>query len=115
MVSRRSLAIRPVKSLKHVVDVATSTVTAVTSIVPIINTVDVANLASPTEVANGSTVNAVYLRCEVLATGIYNGVPRVYFVVYKNASGQLGFPNANDMGTDERKRFVFSPGNDYGT
>ncbi len=103
----RGLALRPVHSVKNVVDVATSTVLALTSIVPIIETVDVVNLASPTEVSVGSTIKAIFLRVEVLATGVFAGVPRVYMAVYKNPAGNLGFLNANAVGTDDRKRFVF--------
>ena len=68
--------------------------------------VDNPSLANSTEVSPGSTVNAIFLRAEVLATGVYSGVPRVYMIVFKDPGDNLGTPNPNSVGPDDRKKFV---------
>ncbi len=104
--SRGALAIRPVRSLKHIIDVATSAVLAVVSTVPVIETVPTPGLGNPTQVHEGSTVNAVYLRVEALATNIFAGVPRVYMSVFKNPGNNLVSPNPNASGIQDTKRYI---------
>jgi len=106
MVRRMNLAIRPVQSLKHIVDVATSTVLAVQSIVPVIKAVQNPALGVPTEINQGSTVNAIFLRIEVLATNVFAGVPRIYMAVFKNPGANITAPNANGTGTSDAKKFL---------
>ncbi len=100
------LRIRPVRSLKHVVDVATSVVLAVQTVVPVIEAAQDPSLASPTQTEQGITVNAIYLRVEVLATGTYAGVPRVYMAVMKDPGSGLSVPNANSVGTSNNKKQI---------
>ncbi len=102
----RALAIRPVRSLKHVHDTATSVVTAVVSDVVVAQAVDDPTLALTAQVHNGCTINAIYLRVEVLATGTYAGVPRVYMAVFKDPGGNLANPNPNGIGVSDNKRYV---------
>ncbi len=99
--------LHPVKSYKHVVDVATATVLAVQSLVPVITATDNPALAAVTAVETASTVSSIYVRAEVFATNAFAGIPRVYMAVYKNAADRLGFPGIADVGDDERKRFIF--------
>jgi len=104
---RRMSSIRPVQSRKHIVDVATSVVLAVATSVPVIITVDTGPLlGNPTDVKNGSTVNAIYLSIEVFATNAYSGVPRVYFTVFKNPGNNLTAPAPNGAGISDNKRYI---------
>ncbi len=103
---RSALRVRPVNSIKHVVDTATSVVLAVTSVVPIIEAVDAPVLSNVQQIEGGSVINAIYLRCEVLGTGVYAGVPRVYFTVQKNPGGNLAFVQPNSVGGSDNKKFV---------
>ncbi len=105
MVSR-ALRLRPVLSLKHIVDVPTSTVLALQSSVPVIEAVPNPVLGNVTEVHEGSTVNAIYLRVEVLGTTSYTQVPRVYMSVFKDTGGNLVDPNSNGSGTSDNKKFI---------
>ncbi len=98
--------LHPVKSYKHIVDVATSTVLAVQSLVPVVSATDNPVLANIDDVETASTVNAIYLRVEALMTNVFSGVPRLYMAVFKNAAGRLGFPAVAQAGDDDRKRFI---------
>ncbi len=103
----RRQGIRPVQSRKHIVDVASAVVNAVSTSIPVIVAVDSGPLlGSPADVKNGSTVNAIYLRAEVLPTGTYSGVPRVYMTVFKNPGNNLSAPPPNGSGISDNKRFV---------
>lgn len=104
---RRQGSIRPVQSRKHIVDVASSVVVAVATSIPVVIAVDSGpNLGNPADVKTGCTVNAIYLRAEVLATGVYAGVPRVYMLVFKNPGNNLAAPNPNGAGISDNKRYV---------
>ncbi len=103
---RRNLAIRPVQSLKHIVDVASSVVLAVQTVIPVIESGINPSLTTPTQVNEGSTVNAIYLRAEVLPTGVYAGVPRVYMSVFKEPGTGLNIPDPNNSGINSNKRYI---------
>ncbi len=99
-------SIRPVQSLKHIVDIPTSTVLAVQSVVPIVQAIDSPSIGNTNNVAQGSTINAIYLRVEVLGTTSFTQVPRVYMAVFKNPGNNLSAPNANGTGPSDAKRYV---------
>ncbi len=104
--SARAMRLRPVHSLKHIVDTATSAVLAVISEVPVITAVASPSLASVTQINQGSTVNAIYLNIQVLATNVFAGVPRIYFAVMKKPGGGLTNPNPNAAGASDNKKFI---------
>ena len=99
-------SIRPVQSLKHIIDVPTSTVLAVQSVVPVIEAGSNPSLGNPTIVNEGSTINAIYLRVEVLGTTSFTQVPRVYMAIFKNPGNNISAPNANGTGTNDAKRYI---------
>ena len=106
MARRINLGIRPVQSLKHIVDVPTSTVLAVQSVVPVVDATDSPSQTNVTGVQQGSTVNAIYLRVEVLGTTSYTQVPRVYMSVFKNPGNNFTPPNANGSGTSDLRKHI---------
>ena len=103
----RALALRPVVSLKHIFDAATSAVGGdiVSTLVPI-EAVREPNLLIPNTINQGSVVKSMYMRIEVLATGLFNGVPRVYMAVQKNPGNAHSTTNPNDVGVNDLKRFI---------
>ncbi len=103
---RRSLQMRPVNSLKHVVDVATSAVLAVTSTIPVIDTVDAPTSAQPERITTGSTVSSIYLRVETLATGTFATVPRVYMTVQKTPGNSIGIVFPASVGISDDRKWV---------
>ncbi len=104
---RRNLRLRPVQSLKHVVDTSGAVVLAAQSITDVIDTVDSPVLSSPNQVASGSTVHAIYLRVEVVGTIGAAGVDNIYMIVYKNPGNNVVPPiNLDAVGISDKKRFV---------
>ncbi len=102
----RSLSLRPINRIKHVVDAQGGTALGVTEIRNLIETVDSPTLLNTSEIAKGSTVNGIYLKVEVVNDGVDGILPNVYLVVAKNPGGNLGALQPNLIGADDDKRFV---------
>jgi len=62
-------------------------------------------LANVSEVLTGSTVNAIYLKVEAVATSSA-ALPNFYLAVFKNPGDNLVFPNPNVIGSDDNKKYV---------
>lgn len=103
---RRQLSLRPVNSIKHVVDVASSVVTTIQTVVPLAEATDTPTIGAPASIQQGATVNAIYLRVECFATSTYTGVPRVYMAVFKNPGNNLIVPNPSNIGIDDNRKHV---------
>ncbi len=104
--SRRAMSLRPVHSIKHIVDVASAVVTNVVTNIQLIQSVDAPTLANTQQVETGSTVHAIYLRVEALATGTFVSIPRVYMAIFKNPGGNLPIINPNSTGDSDDKKWV---------
>ena len=103
---RSALRLRPVRTLKHIVDIPTSTVLAVQSTAPVIEAVNDPTIGNTTQVHQGSTVNAIYLRVEVISTTTFSQVPRIYMAVFKNPGNNFSVPNSNAAGSADTKRYI---------
>ncbi len=104
--NRRALAIRPVSSLKHVVDTSGAVTAGVPSITDLIAQHDSPDTIQPARVHTGSHVKAIYLRVEVHGVVGYAGVSRIYFFVYKDASSEIIAPLVDAVGVSTRRKFV---------
>ncbi len=104
--NRRAMRLRPVHSIKHVVDVASAVVDALVTNIQLIQAVDAPTLANVQQVETGSTVSSIYIRVEVLGTVPYVTIPRVYFAIFKNPGGNLTIPNPSAIGSDDDKKWV---------
>ncbi len=101
---RRTMRLRPVKSLKHIID-AEGGQTGSQSVVDLIQTVDAPVITNTNEVEVASTVHAIYLRVEALhASGA--GRPNFYIALLKNPGNNLIKPEANAIGGTDEKRFI---------
>ncbi len=100
------MALRPIHRIKHVVD-GSNTLTAASQLdTPIIIAVDAPVLANPQEVETGSKVNGIYLKLEIAPNEAEAGIPNVYMTVWKNPGDNISAPLANNVGTNDNKRFV---------
>lgn len=107
MAPRINLNIRPVNSLKHVVDTATSAVAGgITSVVLLAITQDTPVAANPSQIKIGSIINAIYLRVEVLSTGSANSVPRIYMAIQKNPGNEHPSANPSTIGDSDLRKFI---------
>ncbi len=73
----------------------------------LIFTTDTPSRAVTNSCETGSTVNAIYLRVEVVNTGVTGVLSNAYMLVGKNPGNNIALPVANTVGTDDNKRFVF--------
>ncbi len=67
---------------------------------------DTPTLAETSSVQTGSTVNGIYLRVEVVNTGVTGVLSNAYLMVFKNPGGNLTFPNPNVVGASDNKKYV---------
>ncbi len=101
-------SIRPVQSIKHVVDTATTAVPAgLVSTVPIIISNDDPSNDLVTQVQTGSTVNSFYLRIEMLHnSGTWVTVPRLYMSIQKNPGNNLNTVYPANVGPSDNKKWI---------
>ncbi len=102
---RRNL--RPVFSLKHIVD-SSSTLAAATQLaVPIMDAVGEPVLTTPQQTKIGARVSSFYLNVQVVSNETDVGaIPNVYMIVFKNVGNNLTTPDPASVGTSDIKRFV---------
>ncbi len=106
MVYRRSNSMRPVNSVKHVVDSQLAIPGNSQQFVTLAEGVYNAVLAAPADCEVGSKVNAIFLSVQVISTA-ETALNNLYFMVFKNPSGSITpIPSANIIGTSEFKKFV---------
>ncbi len=109
MVFRRQSQLRPVHSIKHIVDSQQALNVATLQNVELVISTDAPVLANVTQVETGSRVNSLFLNVQVAATSTAS-IANIYFILYKNpgsniAAGQI--PNANVTGSSDFKKQIF--------
>ncbi len=102
---RRGMGLRPVNRIKHVVDKQDALVAGTQNNFKVIVANDAPTLSAQAQVQTGATVNAIYLAIEAVATSSA-ALPNMYLAVIKNPGGNLSLPQANQIGTNDNKRFV---------
>ncbi len=103
---RRNSSIRPIQRIKHVVDFQGATPLNVAFDRNLVISNDDPSLANTSEVQTGSTINGIYLRVEVVNTGVAGVLANAYMLVFKNPGNNLTIPPANVVGPDDNKKFV---------
>ncbi len=105
---RRSMALRPINRIKHVVDLSATIAAAAVGANNIATATDTPTLGVLASVETGCKINGFYLRCEIASNeAIDLGViPNVYMIFWKNPGGNLTRPLANATGANDNKRFV---------
>ncbi len=101
----RFTRLRPVNSIKHVVDRQGGLPIDTKTDEDVIVAKDSPSLAAVTEVTVGSTVNAIFLNIQVAATSTA-ALANVYMYVMKNPGGNLTTVKANVVGAADIKKFV---------
>ncbi len=105
---RRSMAMRPINRIKHVID--TSATLAAGTVLPIViaDATDTPTISATKSVETGAKVNGIYLRVEVASNEAIDlgAIPNVYMMVYKNPGNNVTMPAPNVVGGSDNKRFV---------
>ncbi len=104
----RGLRLRPVKTIKHIVDSSGLVILDTQSITDVVNTVEAPVSSVSNNVSNGSTVHAIYLRVEVKGGAVSaSGVENFYMAVYKNPGNNIAGPaNLDNIGVSDKRRFI---------
>ncbi len=107
MVFRRGFnrSIRPVQSIKHIVDIQGGLVAGTKTVNTLVIADDNPDNANVSEVVTGSTVNSIYLKVEVYATNTA-ALANAYMYVIKNPGDNLTLVNGNVVGASDIKKFV---------
>ncbi len=101
----RSNALRPIHSIKHVVDVQGGSPVGVTTANTLINTIDAPTLGNTPSVETGCRINGIYLNVEAYATSTA-ALSNIYMIIVKNPGGNLAIIPPNVVGADDNKRYV---------
>ncbi len=97
--------LRPVNRIKHVVDIQAVVAVGAQVQDKLILAKDAPVLANTNEVQTGSTINAVYLKVECVATSSVS-LPNFYMMIYKNPGGNIAGFDPQVVGSNDNKRFV---------
>ncbi len=105
---RQALRLRPIHSLKHVVDLASAAVPGgVVTTFPLADATDSPAANTPNQVAVGATINSVYMQVETVHnSGTFVTTPRIYMIVFKNPGNNLTAPYPASVGTSDNRRYV---------
>ncbi len=101
---RRTMALRPIHRIKHVVDGQFGLGVNVRQDTDLVKTVDAPVLGNNTEVETGSKVNGIYLNVEAYATS-GAALSNIYIAIFKNPGNNITMPNPNVVGVSDNKRF----------
>ena len=106
---RRGSNLRPVHSIKHIIDFSGQTVAAAKTTVDLAQTVDAPVITNPTENETGCRINALFLNVQVSAIET-TALANIYMIVYKNPGSNIAIaqvPNANNTGISDFKKQIF--------
>ncbi len=109
MVFRRTNSLRPIHSVKHIIDNQGGVAAGIKTVINIATAVDNPVLANRTEVDKGSKVNSLFLNVQVVPSGAAT-FHNAYFIIYKNPQGHIpaaDISKANQTGVNEFKRQIF--------
>ncbi len=107
--SRGGNFLRPVHSIKHIVDIQGAEGLNTKEVQNLILAVDAPVLANTTEVETGSKVFGIFLNIQVVAT-TEAALPNIYFIIYKIPGANISagnIPNGNVTGASDFKRQIF--------
>ena len=102
---QRGNYLRPVNTVKHVIDIQGGLVLAVQDNLTIVDGVDNPVLSSPAQVSVGSHVKSIFLNVQVAATSTA-ALANIYMMVFLNPSNALTLPAANTIGVSDLKKQV---------
>lgn len=104
--SRSNNRLRPVNRIKHVVDKQGAEAAASVNITNLAAATDTPTLAANASVETGCTINGIYLKVEVVNTGVTGVLSNAYMFVAKNPGGNLSLPVPNAVGINDNKRYI---------
>jgi len=104
----RALALRPITSIKHVVDTNGGITGAIQSITDVMRAIDNPDyLTNPNDINTGAVMKWIFLNVQIIQKVAAGGVDNIYLAVYKNVGNNTALlANGDAIGASDRKRFV---------
>ncbi len=103
--ARFNRQLRPVNSIKHVVDIQGGQVAGTRTDNILIETVDAPVLANATNVETASRVNSIYLKVEAYATSTA-ALANFYMMILKSPANDIATFDPNVVGVSQKKKYV---------
>ncbi len=107
---RSQNALRPIHSIKNIVQNVTIIAAAATELSVVLQTVDTAALATTTEVERGARVNTVYIEAWLYGNAVAGVNSPISWFLAKNPGNNLTLPTPATAGTNDNKRWIFAQG-----
>ncbi len=106
--SRNNNRMRPIHSIKHVVDIQGGNVGGTQTVNTLVNAVDAPVLTSAEQIETGSRVNSIFLNVQVLPQS-ESALNNIYMYIIKNSGANLvtPLPDGNKVGISDYKKFIF--------
>ncbi len=101
----RFTRLRPVQSVKHIVDQQGGLLVGVVEQKNLILAKDAPVLAGTTDVETGATVSSIFLNVQI-ASSATGALANVYLAVSKNPGGNLATIDPQTVGSNDNKKFV---------
>ncbi len=101
----RFTRLRPVHSIKHVVDKQGGLTVDSQQIEDLVEAVDAPTVGNIDQVETGSTVHSIFLNVQVAATSTA-ALANVYMAIWKNPGGNITLVKSNVIGSSDSKKFV---------
>ncbi len=101
--------LRPIQSVKHIVDLQGGIAGATQENLRLSVGVDNPDVTVVSEVQKGCRISSIYLNVQAIVTG-NTALKNIYLIVYKNPANLItpgSIPDANKQGTVAFKKFVF--------
>ncbi len=101
----RQMGLRPIVTIKHVIDTNGVVTAALQSVTDLVETKDTPS-SFTNECETGSRCRAFYLRVEVVGSTGAGGINNIYMYIIKNPGNRLILPTANAIGASDVKKYV---------
>ncbi len=108
MARYRTMALRPINRIKHVVDSNAAVAAAAVNTIVVADATDTPTLASTTSVETGARVNGVYIRVEAASNEAIDlgAIPNFYLMISKTPGNNITLPSPAAVGASDNKRFI---------
>ncbi len=105
---RRTMALRPVHRIKHVVDSSATLAAGSQLNTTVLSSVDAPTLAGTAQVETGSKCYGLYIKVEVASNEVEDvgAIPNVYFGLFKSPGNAVTPPALNAVGASDDKRWM---------
>ncbi len=105
-ITRRALSLRPVDSIKNVVD-DFNTITTTTQQLVIAKAKDSPVTTVNSDVKRGCAIKAIWCSFDVCGTGTSGTIQKTGLYIIKNPGNNLAIPGVFSVGTSNEKKFIF--------